>query len=304
MGAALNDPRRATFGTFSDPDFTTPADPSGLTLYLRDPRDGTVTTQTWPVGSVVRDSTGVFHYDLPDDVSGLWQWRWVATGAVATSSLTGALSVSEAWPPALVGLDDARAQLNFASTTDDDELQGFIYSASALLLHDPAYRVGDAASAGAYTEWADSGRNTVVVKHYPVTDVTSVSEYTGASVQAVAHEPIDGGTFTGNGWDYQDGTGENGILIRLNSSGADWCWRGNRVKVVYTAGSASVPDDIRRATLLIVEHLWEQTQRGGGSGGRPTPQGLPDTPDLVDGPDKQTQAMELLAPYRRAPVVA
>lgn len=303
MSTPLGQINRLTFKTYSDADKTTLADATTVTLYLKDPTDGTIST---PTVSHVADS-GIYTYDLPDDTAGLWQWRWVATGDVATSSLTGALSVNEAWPPALIGLDDARSELNFTATTDDDELQGFIYTASAVLLNHPAYRVGDVSSVTTYTEWDDAGIETFIAKHYPITAVTSITEYSGITSQPLTQEPIDGGSFTSYGWDYEDGSGGNGMIVRL-SSGCRTTFCGNRVKVVYTAGSASVPWDVRQACLSLIDHLWESQQGGAGA-------------DLAPGYDADSTAgtfgevygpafalpnrvKELLEPYKKAPAVA
>ena len=301
MSAALNDPRKATFKTYSDPAKTTPADATTVVLSLRDPRDGTVTTPT-----VTHEGTGVYSYQLPDDVSGLWLGRWVATGAVATSSRTFALQVDDQWPPALVGLDDARAELNFDATVDDDELQTWIYTASALLLNHPSYRVKDAATVTpAQTEWHDPGSAVIILRHRPAT-VTSVTEYLGSQQFPINHEPLDGSSFTIYGWDYEDGTGNNGILHRF-TNGYPTAWLGNRVKIVYSYGSATIPWDIRGACLALIDHLWSP-QRG-------TDGTLPSGIDIDEvgrtfgaqfGPAfaLPNRVKEMLEPYHKGPRVA
>lgn len=207
----------------------------------------------------------------------------------------------------LADLESVKAETNITSTVDDDELQGYIDAASALLLNHPDYRIADASGLTSYTEWHDSGTDTVMLDHYPVTAVTSVTEYTNGSVQALAAEPVDGGSFTGYGWDYADGTGANGLLVRL-SNGAPVRWCGNRVKVEYTAGAASVPADIRLAALALIDHLWE-SQRGTQGSGLPT--GFEDdTPGSSLGlPYGSSFALpnrvrELLEPYTKTPAVA
>lgn len=62
------------------------ADPTATTLTVHEP-DGTETVYTYGVGAtVVRDSAGEFHANLDPDLVGLWQYRWVGTGAAAAAS--------------------------------------------------------------------------------------------------------------------------------------------------------------------------------------------------------------------------
>lgn len=206
--------------------------------------------------------------------------------------------MSFTWPPPL---DDVKAQTNIDNDVDDDELEDQIAVAVAILTNHPEYRVGDVVAATEYTEWADAGSDTIIVKHHPVTAVTSITEYTGTASQVIAAEPLDGGTFTGYGWDYQDGTGANGILIRT-SGGVPARWCGNRVKVVYTAGSADVPADVWKACLLLVESLWED-QRGGGTT-RPMVGLTEDEVATSPGYLLPFKVEQALAPYRREPRVA
>jgi hypothetical protein len=169
--------------------------------------------------------------------------------------------VAAAGAVALVSLQDVKDDLGKTGTTDDDELQRTIFTATAILLNHPAYRVSDAVAVTTRTQWAPSNGcaigEVIVLDHYPVVAVTSVTEYTPLA-QVIAAEPLDTtGTFTGWGYTIDNATG---ILTRT-SSGLRTYWRG-RVKIVYTSGSTSVPDDIKQACLVLVAHLWE-TQRGG-----------------------------------------
>lgn len=67
-------------GTFTDA--STPpvlADPTTVVLRLRNPAGVTSTPAT------VKDSVGVYHYDLSLDTVGEWAYRWEGTGAVQTA---------------------------------------------------------------------------------------------------------------------------------------------------------------------------------------------------------------------------
>ena len=65
---------------FTDMDDTA-TDPTTVTLLLESP-SGTVTTLTHGAGEITRASVGSYYYDRLVDESGLWEWRWVGTGAV------------------------------------------------------------------------------------------------------------------------------------------------------------------------------------------------------------------------------
>lgn len=61
------------------------ADPTTITLYIIDPT-GTITTQTWPGGGIIRDSLGHFHYILTPAKSGNWQYKWRGFGTAQATS--------------------------------------------------------------------------------------------------------------------------------------------------------------------------------------------------------------------------
>jgi hypothetical protein len=60
------------------------ADPDGVNLRFRPPRQ---TDTTWIYGidaAIVKDSTGVYHADLDTiPTAGIWRYRWEGGGAVA-----------------------------------------------------------------------------------------------------------------------------------------------------------------------------------------------------------------------------
>lgn len=70
-------------GAFTDIDGN-PADPGAITLSIEDP-DGEVAEVAYP-GTIVKDSTGAYHYDVPLTLAGFWEYRWVGTGAVAAAA--------------------------------------------------------------------------------------------------------------------------------------------------------------------------------------------------------------------------
>src|SRR5688572_8916342 len=58
-------------------------DPTTLTLHVRTP-DGTYTSSVYQgVGqtyTIVKDSTGDYHADIPITMAGVWWYEWVSTG--------------------------------------------------------------------------------------------------------------------------------------------------------------------------------------------------------------------------------
>jgi hypothetical protein len=59
------------------------ADPTTITLVVREP-DGTRTTYVHGTDEeVVKDATGLYHFSHTPDSVGRWGYRWVGTGAVA-----------------------------------------------------------------------------------------------------------------------------------------------------------------------------------------------------------------------------
>jgi len=62
------------------------ADPTTVTLKIREP-NGTETDYVYGTDiEVSRDSAGAYRFDLMLDASGDWYVRWIGTGAVATAT--------------------------------------------------------------------------------------------------------------------------------------------------------------------------------------------------------------------------
>ena len=154
--------------------------------------------------------------------------------------------------PSWVTLAEAKAALGETSSANDAELVSFIDAACQAVDRDfgpigPQQR----------TEWLDGGDSTIVLQRAPVASVTSVTEYAATTPQILTQQEIDSGTFDDYGYRINTTTG---ILTRTNSNGGT-VWFATKVKVVYTAGYSTIPDDAKRGTLELIRHLWE-TQRG------------------------------------------
>jgi len=62
------------------------ADPSGITLLVRDPTGAQLSYQYGVGGPIVRDSPGKYHYVITASKSGTWTYKWKATGSVVGTS--------------------------------------------------------------------------------------------------------------------------------------------------------------------------------------------------------------------------
>lgn len=60
----------------------TNTDPTTVRFKHKSP-SGTVTIKTHPTDpEVVKDGTGLYHFDLDLNAIGVWSWRWEGTGTV------------------------------------------------------------------------------------------------------------------------------------------------------------------------------------------------------------------------------
>jgi hypothetical protein len=194
---------------------------------------------------VAPTSTGVYSYDYPTTQAGRHVVRWLATGANAAAFT----DIFDVWPAdagQIVSLADAKGQVNIplASTTHDDELMGFVRSATAVC----EQYVG-AIARTAFTESFDGGVSRVALSHAPVLSVTSVTESGNALVASdYTLSPL------------------SGVLTRTSNFVEFPFYMGSRnVTVSYLAGRTATPPNVRQAALIIVQHMWE-TQRPAGGG--------------------------------------
>lgn len=154
----------------------------------------------------------------------------------------------------IVTLAEAKAFLNIGDATHDNELPAYITSASEMWV-----KRGGPGVSTEYTEWHDGGRPMIALNRYPVVSVTSVTEVSGTSSTTLTG--ADPGT-SGGSDDYSIDKA-TGVMVRRSAGVATPFAGGFRnIKVVYNAGAATVPEDIKHAILLLVLHQWE-TQRGG-----------------------------------------
>lgn len=194
----------------------------------------------------------------------------------------------------IASLSEAREYLNFTSdTSHDTELQRFVDAA------DPVVEniIGPVTSA-AFDELYDGGRNLIVLRHWPVISVETVTEYIGtaATVLTVAATP---NVATSSSYMLD----QDGILYRFGTVGIPyWFAYGVRnVRVQYTAGRSTIPPNVKLATLELIRHLYQSTQQSGRPAFGGAGEDQPWAPAAFAVP---TRVIELLEPYRREPRVA
>jgi hypothetical protein len=244
-----------------------------MTLVLTLPDSSTVT-----IAPVAPTSTGTYAYDYPTVQAGRHTVRWVATG-VNAGAYTDSFDVREAAPPAILSLADAKAHLNIASTSHDDELRGWIESVTSAV----EFFTGPVTVRTVVEDHTASGVSVLALRQPPVLSLTSVSPV------------LSGGTsYAVDGLDVSS----TGIVRSL--SGARFH---GPLRVTYMAGRRVVPAAITAAARIILQHLW-RTQQGPGR-----PQRGIDDFDVTEpipglGYAIPNRAVQLLDPYKQGPGVA
>lgn len=134
---------------------------------------------------------------------------------------------------AIIGLADARAQLNITGNSHDEELRSFIEAAT--------FVVESKAGATVLRERVETveADGIATLTWRPIDAITAVETERGDTAYPPANLAAD----------------EHGVL-RLRSGAP---LRG-RLRVTYRAGHASIPPNRSLAARIIVQHLWE-TQR-------------------------------------------
>lgn len=240
--------------------------------------DGTTAT---PV--VTNPSGGRYRVDYAPTQAGRHTVRWTATG-VNPSGKDDVFDVRAAPPDSLISLADAKTFLNIDGVSDDEELRGFIETATRVV-----ESVVGPVVVRTYTEVHRGSGRLLVLNNVPVLSLTSLAAVpTGGINYVVADLDIDAAT---------------GIVRRLD---------GGRfvgpLRAVYPAGRRIVPATMTMAARVIVAHMWE-TQRGHTQGRRPTSaMDRMGSGDMAPAPGVSfmvpRRALELLNPDRRMPLLA
>lgn len=256
---------RLTHSVYNDSSVLTNAATVSLTVTLP---DGTTATP-----AVTNTDTGQYRVDYAATQAGRYTYVWSTTSPTAPDD--GSFDVHPV-TQGFVSLGDAKAHLNITTTTDDEELRGFIEAATRVVED----HVGPVV-VRAYAEVHDGGP-WLVTHRAPVLSLTSlVPVLTSGTSYVVADLDLDPAT---------------GVIRRRDGAGFT-----GPLRVTYTAGRRVVPASMALAAKIIVGHLWE-TQRG--HAGPRAGFGEDDVLPTGRGFAVPRRALELLAPDQREPAVA
>jgi hypothetical protein len=206
-------------------------DASPLTLNLTLPDQTTVGPFT-----PTHDSTGKYHYDYTTVQAGRHAAKWSGSIGSIPFTQTEIFNVETA-DISIVSLADVKTQLTKTSTTNDEDLRSWIMSASENI-----EKTQGICAIRTFTERI-YGRWSFVLTNKPVVSITTFTPvYPWTPALAAADVTLDTTT---------------GVVSRLDG----WEFWGP-YDVTYKAGRAVIPVSLRRACMLIVQHLWESRRAG------------------------------------------
>ena len=199
-------------------------------------------------------------------------------------------------PTALVSLDEVKAHLNKTDFTDDLELEGFIEAATPLIENITGPVINRTV-----VEYHDGGSMSISLDQMPVASITSIVETYGQTNYTLAQVEM-GTAQSGFSYSFSPTTGQ--VIRRAFNSAAIFPQGEKNIAVTYVAGRATVPANIRLATMMLVQHLWTTSQMNR-NGGRPTLGGDDIfTPNVGMAYAMPNRVKELLVPSALVPGVA
>ncbi len=269
------------------------ATPTTITITVTDPLGASVAASA-PAASSLGQYISVVSKPT---VAGTYLVRWVASTTAWNWAFEDEFTVRAQGTLQVVDLHSVKTQLNMLfDSSADAELEGYIAAATELI-RDIVGPIG----VETHTQYFSGGVSTIVPDWLPLVSVTSAVEYYGLSAFPITEQPL-GGQMNAFAFTADYSTGE---LTRRTFGGeaALWADGAKNVKLVYTAGYATIPYGVRLAALRLIQHWYAQFKqlhgqrpgtRGGSDGETATPMGFA-VPDAV---------VELLAPWRRPPGIA
>lgn len=224
-----------------------------VTLTVTDPT-GTVTTP-----ATAQSGQGVYSAVVPAmGTSGIWLFRWTATGTGVGYVDEGQLFVRPLGIQQIVDLPSTKAHLNIPAKdrSKDGELQGFILAAGELARDVVGPVVGEQ-----HTEWHNGGSPNITLDWLPVSAVISVTEYVAASTWNLTEQPM--GT-SHDAYGYTVDLPRGSITRRAVGDAIPFAYGTKNIQVIYTAGRTGlVPWSVRLGSLELIRHLYQLTQQGG-----------------------------------------
>lgn len=257
--------------------------------------DGTVQTP-----AVTNPSTGSYQAIVPTvSQSGTYLVRWVASGSGFYFVYESQFQVQPSTVEQIVDLQSVKAHLNMnpSDVSQDAELLGFILAATPIIRD-----IIGPVLPESHTEFFDGGNGTIVLPWQPVISIQSVYEYYGLSAFLLTEQQL-GQQMNAFSFTVDYVTGQ---VTRRTFGGqaARFAIGDKNVKVVWTAGRADIPYNVRLGALELIRHNWQMTQQGGRGRWRASGAGGGDEMTVPIGFAVPDRVVEMLAPHRRPPGVA
>lgn len=171
------------------------------------------------------------------------------------------------YPTTICTLDDVHSQLSIPSTdtSNDALLVRYINAATAYV----NWISGTILPTVFTDEYHSGGTARIKLFNSPILTISSITEYWGLVPYPLV-ESERGGTVTTYGYSIDNAA--QGYISRVWSGViAPFVGGDNNIVVTYTAGYATVPDDVWLATLQDIQVLYQQTKYGSGA----SPYGAP-----------------------------
>lgn len=212
--------------------------PTSATMTITLP-DGTTAT---PSVSLPPEETGIVIVDYPTVQAGRHQFVLATTDP--QTAYRDVFDVRQAELNNIVSLKEAKDHLNISNDGDDSELRGFVEAVTSIA----AFYCGTLFPTE-YVETHQACGDTLVLRHYPVLEVTEIDTIgTGSTIDLAGVDIGEGG------------------VIDLGQR----AW--GKLRVTYRAGYTILPANITRGSLIIIQHMWD-TQRPRNSRGPTMPRG-------------------------------
>jgi hypothetical protein len=237
---------------------------TGVNGNLVVPGGAVTATITQPDGtsvssSVTNPSVGQYETVFVPSQPGRHSVRWVAAGT-SPSTYADVFDVSDASPPYIVGLDDAKTLLRFDDTDSDAELRRYNAAATFMVeqyLDQVVIRRVITGEEHYYSSYRHRVGRVLVTPStrafHATTDAIFVNKRPVLSLTGVA--TIDGlYTWDVNGLHVDKSTGALSPLPGFPSLWGD-------LTIDYVAGYQVIPANIQEAARIMIQHLWA-TRRG------------------------------------------
>lgn len=271
----------------------TPTDPTAVSLTVTTP-SGTATTYTYAGGTITKSATGVYTKDIPCTEDSIWQYVWTGTGA-ASDVTAGTWTVfATDLQRNYCSVEELKSRLGIPASdnTDDFELKLAVESASRWVdgyCRRTFYRISEArtfSTADLYLLGVDDFVSITTVKTDPAGDGLFETTWDASDFQLL---PV-----AGSAPEIRPYNQLRAIASLTFPTGYGYP-RDDRIEVTAVWGWPSIPAAVKMATLIVAAEFFKLKDTFAGSAGfgefGPVPV------------RRSPQALDLLRPYRRIPVL-